>query len=73
MILWYIDESGVTKEERDLVVGGYSVDDNNYEKVIQEFKEIQNKHFGSSTRKISNQSIFTQEIDSVGKLGFLSE
>lgn len=52
MILWYIDESGVTKEERDLVIGGYSIDDRNYEKVIREFKEIQNKHFGTSTRKI---------------------
>ena len=57
MILWYIDESGVTKEERDLVVGGYSIDDKDYEKVIREFKEIQNKHFGTSTRKIDMKMI----------------
>lgn len=52
MILWYIDESGITKEERDLVVGGYSVDDLNYEGIMKEFKDIQNKHFGDSNRKI---------------------
>jgi hypothetical protein len=57
MILWYIDESGITKEERDLVVGGYCVDDDNYEKIIREFKELQNKHFGSSTRKIDMKMI----------------
>ena len=57
MILWYIDESGVTKEERDLVVGGYSVHDENYEQIIKEFKEIQNKHFGNSTRKIDMKMI----------------
>ena len=57
MILWYIDESGVTKEERDLVIGGYAIDDKHYEKTIQEFKEIQNKHFGTSTRKIDMKMI----------------
>jgi len=57
MILWYIDESGVTKEERDLAIGGYSIEDKNYEKTIQEFKEIQNKHFGTSTRKIDMKMV----------------
>jgi len=57
MILWYIDESGITKEERDLVVGGYSVSDKDYESIIKEFKEIQNKHFGTSTRKIDMKMI----------------
>jgi len=57
MILWYIDESGITKEERDLVVGGYCVHDNNYEKIISEFKKIQSKHFGTSTRKIDMKMI----------------
>ncbi len=57
MILWYIDESGITKEERDLVIGGYSIDDKYYEKAIKEFKEIQNKHFGTSIRKIDMKMI----------------
>jgi len=57
MILWYIDESGVTKEERDLVVGGYCVHDKDYESVKRKFKEIQSKHFGSSTRKLDMKMI----------------
>jgi len=52
MILWYIDESGITKEERDLVVGGYCIHDGDYENMIKAFKEILNKHFEISTRKI---------------------
>lgn len=40
MILWYIDESGVTKEERDLVVGGYSIHDGDYENMMKEFKNL---------------------------------
>lgn len=57
MILWYIDESGITKEERDLIVGGYSINDANYDKIIQEFKEIQSRHFGTSSRKIDMKMI----------------
>ena len=57
MILWYIDESGITKEERDLVVGGYCVHDKDYEKIISDFKEIQSKHFGTPTRKIDMKMI----------------
>lgn len=57
MILWYIDESGISKEERDLIVGGYAVDDYNYDKMIKEFKEIQSKHFGTSSRKIDMKMI----------------
>ena len=57
MILWYIDESGITKEERDLVVGGYSIHDGDYEDMIKEFKNILNKHFETSTRKIDMKMI----------------
>ncbi len=57
MILWYTDESGVTREERDLVVGGFCVDDFDYEKTMDGFKEIQKKHFGTSTRKIDMKMI----------------
>ena len=57
MILWYIDESGTTKEERDLVVGGYSIHDGDYENLIKDFKEIMNKNFGVSTRKIDMKMI----------------
>lgn len=56
MILWYIDESGITKEERDLVVGGYSVDDSDYEDIKKEFKDLQSKHFGT-VRKIDMKMI----------------
>jgi|GEM_PF-4803283 len=56
MILWYIDESGVTKDEKDLVVGGYSVDDKTYEEIKKEFKEIQSNHFDTN-RKIDMKMI----------------
>lgn len=57
MILWYIDESGITKEEKNLVVGGYAIHDNEYEKIIKEFRNIQKKHFGTYIRKIDMKMI----------------
>ena len=39
MILWYVDESGVTKEERDLVIGGYCVHDGRLTEAVDMFDQ----------------------------------
>lgn len=57
MILWYIDEAGVTKDERYIVVGGYCIEDKDYEKVRSDFVKFKQLCMPDATRKLDMKSI----------------
>lgn len=52
MQLWYLDEAGINKDERFLVVGGFCIDDENYEHISKEFIKFRQEHMPNPTRKL---------------------
>lgn len=57
MLLWYIDECGITEEERLLVVGGYCIDDSIYLDSKTKFQELKQKYLPHPDRKIDMKKL----------------
>ncbi len=50
--MWYLDEAGINKDERFAVVGGFSIDDEQYDEILSNFRQFKQKFLPDATRKL---------------------